>query len=105
MYSEMLGTRLATLGPAFEVPVFFFQGAEDNVTLAAPAEDYFKTIVAPHKEMVLLEGGGHFAFLSMSDRFLKELISRVRPFALKPARYLPKSRKGSANLDKWSSST
>lgn len=82
LYNEMQGTRLAALGPDFAVPIFFMQGAQDNVTQALPAEDYFKTIVAPHKEMVLLDGGGHFAFLSMSDRFLKELISRVRPFAM-----------------------
>lgn len=85
VYNEMLGTRLAALGPDFEVPVFFIQGAEDNVTQALPAEDYFKTIVAPHKEMVLLDGGGHFALLSMSNRFLQELISRVRPFAMRHA--------------------
>jgi pimeloyl-ACP methyl ester carboxylesterase len=81
VYNDMQATRLTALGPDFDMPVFFIQGTEDNITQALPAEDYFKIIVAPHKEMVLLDGGGHFAFLSMSDRFLKELISRVRPFA------------------------
>jgi pimeloyl-ACP methyl ester carboxylesterase len=82
LYKEMLGTNLASLGPDFAVPVFFFQGSADNVAQASLAEDYFKTIQAPHKEMVLLEGGGHFAFLGMSGRFLQELVTRVRPYAI-----------------------
>jgi len=81
LYSEMLSTKLESLGPNFGIPIFFIQGAEDNVAQTSLAEDYFKTINAPHKEMVLLEGGGHFAFLSMSDRFLKELVTHVRPYA------------------------
>ena len=81
LYIEMLSTRLDSLGPNFEIPIFFIQGTEDNVAQASLAEDYFKTINAPHKKMVLLEGGGHFAFLSMSDRFLKELVTLVRPHA------------------------
>lgn len=83
VYREMLNTRLASLGPHFDVPVFFIQGSEDNLTQASLAQDYFKAIDAPHKEMVLLEGGGHFAFLSMADKFLEELVSRVRPMATK----------------------
>ncbi|MFZ3285889.1 MAG: alpha/beta hydrolase [Telluria sp.] len=83
IYNEMLGTQLASLGPDFEIPVFFIHGTEDNLTQVSLAKEYFETIKAPHKEMVLLEGGGHFAFLSLSDRFLKDLVARVRPYATK----------------------
>lgn len=83
LYKEMLGTRLASLGPNFDIPMVFIQGTDDNITQAALAEEYFKTINAPHKEMVLLEGGGHFAFAGMGDRFLKELVTRVRPKSIK----------------------
>jgi pimeloyl-ACP methyl ester carboxylesterase len=83
VYSEMLGTRLKSLGPDFQIPIFFIQGSEDNLTQPSLAEDFLKTINAPHKEMVLLKGGGHFAFLSMADKFLEELIIRVRPWAKK----------------------
>ena len=79
VYNEMLATRLSALGPRFELPVFFIQGSDDRLTQAAAAEEYFRTIDAPHKEMVRLEGGGHFAFLSMADKFLEELVGRVRP--------------------------
>lgn len=81
LYEEMLNTKLAALGPDFGVPVFFIQGTKDYVTPVSLAEDYFKSIHAPHKEMVLLEGGGHFAVWSMADTFLKELVLRVRPLA------------------------
>ncbi len=83
VYIELLNTRLGSLGPHFDVPVFFIQGAEDNLTQASLAEDYLRTIEAPHKEMVLLKGGGHFAFLSMADKFLEGLVSRVRPMVTK----------------------
>lgn len=83
VYREMLDTRLASLGPHFDLPVFFIQGSEDKLTPASLAQDYFNTIDAPHKELVLLEGGGHFAFLSMAGKFLEELVNRVRPMATK----------------------
>jgi pimeloyl-ACP methyl ester carboxylesterase len=84
LYYEMLNMDLAPLGPDFKIPVFFFQGAEDEVTPAALAREYFDAIIAPHKEFVTFDGGGHFAFMSMPDRFLRELIGRVRPLAVQP---------------------
>jgi pimeloyl-ACP methyl ester carboxylesterase len=83
LYNEMLHTNLASLGPDFAIPIFFLQGTADNLTPASLASDYFKTINAPHKEMVLLDGGGHFAFVSMADRVLNVLDTRVRPYAIR----------------------
>jgi len=83
LYNEMLSTKLSALGPDIGVPFFIFQGADDPVTPAALSEEYFNTINAPRKEMVLLEGGGHFAVWSMSDKFLDELVGRVRPLGKK----------------------
>lgn len=83
LYDEMLSTQLAALGPDLGVPVFIFQGAEDPVTPASLAEEYLRSLNAPQKEFVLLEGGGHLAIWSMADRFQKELTLRVRPIATK----------------------
>lgn len=83
LYQEMLSTNLAALGPDFAVPVFIFQGADDPVTPAVLAEEYFQTLQAPQKEFVLLPGGGHFAVWSLRDKFLQELTARVRPLAKK----------------------
>lgn len=81
LYEELLATRLVALGPDFALPIFFIQGGEDTVTPVAHAEDYFKTINAPRKEMIVLPDGGHFAVWSRADAFLKELVTRVRPIA------------------------
>src|SRR5208283_2866576 len=85
VYQEMLSANLASLGFDFQIPVFLFQGTEDRRTLASLAQEYFEKINAPHKEIVMFEGGGHFAVWSMSDRFLEELTNRVRPIATGPA--------------------
>jgi pimeloyl-ACP methyl ester carboxylesterase len=82
LYRELLGTKLADLGPDFEIPIFVIQGSEDPVTSASLAQEYFATLNAPHKEMIVLPGGGHFAVWSMAEAFRKELVLRVRPLAL-----------------------
>lgn len=72
------------LGLKFSVPMFFFQGAEDFTTPTTLAQDYLKSIQAPHKEFVPIPGAGHFAVFMHSDEFLNELVKRVRPLAVKP---------------------
>jgi len=84
LYQEMFTTDLASLGPDFKVPIYFFQGAEDEVTVTALTSEYFEALNAPRKEMVLLEGAGHFAVWTMPERFLQELVARVRPLAIQP---------------------
>jgi pimeloyl-ACP methyl ester carboxylesterase len=84
LYQEMLGTKLASLGGEFTVPVFVFQGTADFVTPAALADEYVQSIRAPHKEFVTLPDGGHFAVWTMAERFRTELVNRVRPLALPP---------------------
>lgn len=82
VYYEMLSADLLSLGPGFRIPIFFFQGALDERTQAALAREYFEQLGAPHKEFVLFQDGGHFSVLSMPDRFLQELVNRVRPLAV-----------------------
>ncbi len=72
----------AELGLEFEVPVFIFQGAEDFTTPTELARLYLDSIAAPLKVFVPIDGGGHFAVFMKSDRFLEELVRRVRPLAV-----------------------
>ena len=81
LYQEMLSTDLSSLGYEFKVPVYFFQGAQDDVTETSLVQEYVDKISAPHKEVVLFQDAGHFAVWTMPDRFLEELIRRVRPTA------------------------
>jgi pimeloyl-ACP methyl ester carboxylesterase len=81
LYQEMLNADLASLGTDFKIPIFFFQGTEDEVTAASLAKAYFENITAPHKEYVVFDGVGHFAVWSTPNKFLRELVARVRPIA------------------------
>lgn len=82
LYDEVLRYDARTLGPKFDVPFFIFNGDLDLVTPIDLAQRYFDTIEAPQKAFVALEGGGHSAILTMSDRFLNELVTHVRPLAV-----------------------
>jgi pimeloyl-ACP methyl ester carboxylesterase len=61
---------------------FLIQGQDDVVTPTQVAVDYFQCIKAPKKELILIPNAGHFAFMTASDKFLQELISKVRPIAI-----------------------
>ncbi len=83
LYREILSTDLAALGAEFPVPVVLIQGTDDRVTPLALTEEYFQTIRAPHKELVRIERGGHFAVWSQAEKFGEELAQRVRPLLAK----------------------
>jgi pimeloyl-ACP methyl ester carboxylesterase len=71
------------LGPTFQIPIFVFSGADDNVTPAALAQSYVERLKAPHAEFVSLPGAGHNAVLTEPEVFLRELDARVRPIAVR----------------------
>jgi pimeloyl-ACP methyl ester carboxylesterase len=70
---------LPALGLDFALPVFFFEGTQDQQTPIELAEQYFNQIQAPHKEFVRFEGDHHFVAMNHADAFLRELLARVRP--------------------------
>ena len=69
------------LGGRFAVPVFVIHGAEDFTTPTSLAREFVASVRAPHKELVLIDGG-HFAVFVEPEAFLRELVSRVRPLAV-----------------------
>jgi pimeloyl-ACP methyl ester carboxylesterase len=69
----------------FNVPIIVIQGEHDCTTPMELAKKYLNSISAPHKDFVVIPGEGHFAAFIKSDEFLKDLIGRVRPLALKKA--------------------
>jgi pimeloyl-ACP methyl ester carboxylesterase len=73
---------LPSLGPDFELPVFFFEGTADQMTPLEPAQAYFELIRAPHKEFVRFEGDHHFVAMNRPEEFLRELLARVRPWTV-----------------------
>jgi pimeloyl-ACP methyl ester carboxylesterase len=81
----MFQRGLSQLGVDFAIPMFFVEGGEDYVTPIEPAEQYFKSITAPHKEFVQFPSGDHFIPFDRPDEFLLELVTRLRPFANPPS--------------------
>jgi pimeloyl-ACP methyl ester carboxylesterase len=81
LFEALMTYNVMRLGSRFETPMFFFHGADDLQTPTKLVQDYFATLQAPMKELVLLEGAGHLAIRSTATRFLEELVARVRPLA------------------------
>ena len=79
LFDELCNVDLPSLGLNFSMPIFFFEGTEDQQTPMALAEEYLKAISAPHKELVRFEGCHHFVVMNRADDFLKELVTRVLP--------------------------
>jgi pimeloyl-ACP methyl ester carboxylesterase len=84
LFEEIMSYDARRLGTRFEVPFFIFQGATDVVTLTSLAEGYFTEVEAPTKGLALIKDAGHFAAFTQPEKFLTELLSRVRPLASAP---------------------
>jgi pimeloyl-ACP methyl ester carboxylesterase len=77
--ADIVGFDARKLGARFEVPMFFLQGDADAFTVTSEVERYVADIAAPHKQLVLVAGGGHSAFL-LRAAFLDALCTHVRPW-------------------------
>jgi pimeloyl-ACP methyl ester carboxylesterase len=85
MFTELKAYDARRLGSHLEVPFFLLQGETDVITVTSLAEEYFQDVQAPAKELALIPDAGHFAAFTRPDRFLAELVTRVRPLAAAPA--------------------
>lgn len=63
------------------------QGKEDMATPTSVAVQYFNTVKAPKKKLILIEHAGHFAFVTHREEFLAALVKYVRPLAIKSERH------------------
>ena len=73
--------NLELLGYEYEVPIFFFLGAQDQHTSTEIASEFFQHVVAPHKKLLLFEGAAHAAPMSKAEEFADALVRHVRPIA------------------------
>jgi pimeloyl-ACP methyl ester carboxylesterase len=83
LFKELMSYDARRVGTKFNVPIFFLQGDSDIQSPAALTIEYFSSIEAPKKELVILKGEGHTAILTLPDVFLTELLTKVRPLAAK----------------------
>lgn len=84
MEGEMMKVDLAASDKDFAVPIFVFQGANDDFTPVELAREYVDAITAPQKQFVLIANAGHDAIVTKSREFLGLLVQRVRPLAIQP---------------------
>ena len=61
----------------FEIPFIVIQGREDLFTPTPVALDYFEAAEAPHKELRVIEGAGHFALVTHRVEFLAALLDSL----------------------------
>jgi pimeloyl-ACP methyl ester carboxylesterase len=59
---------------SFSIPVYFICGSQDFNTPTQLVERYYSVISAPTKELVLIEGCGHFVNFEEPDRFNDEVV-------------------------------
>jgi pimeloyl-ACP methyl ester carboxylesterase len=82
LLAEEVKTDLPVQAPDIGTAVFIIQGADDIISPRTAAEDYFRRVRAPKKELVLIPGAGHFAFMTAPAVFLAALTDKVRPVAI-----------------------
>jgi pimeloyl-ACP methyl ester carboxylesterase len=75
----MMREDLPGLGTDFSIPFFVVEGADDDITPASLAREYFDRVTAPHKAFLLMPNAGHMAMLTRSDAFEQFLLTEVRP--------------------------
>jgi proline iminopeptidase len=85
LMNQVMKYDVTARGTTFQIPMFYIQGAEDLMTPTSLVKDYFARVQAPHKELILVPGAGHQAINVASDRFLREMVARVRPWAMPKA--------------------
>jgi pimeloyl-ACP methyl ester carboxylesterase len=73
-----LPATASRIGTAF----FVIQGRDDVITPTRDAVDYFNSVTAPYKKLVLIPNAGHFAFMTEPTAFLEALVKTVRPVAI-----------------------
>jgi pimeloyl-ACP methyl ester carboxylesterase len=88
MSGPLMDVDLPALGANFAVPIFVFQGTEDNIAPAELARAYVDSLKAPQKQFVAIADGGHVAMMARSAKFLRLLDQWVRPLAVQQRRQI-----------------
>ena len=78
MLEPMLEEVVPELGTSFEIPVLFIQGSEDKLSPTSMVRQYYDSISAPEKKMIVLDNAGHLAILRNRDLFRDALLD-IKP--------------------------
>ena len=78
LIQQIAGVDLFATTRRLEVPFVVVQGSDDLNTPADVAAAYFEHVEAPAKELVIVDGAGHFAHLTHTPQFLSALREHAR---------------------------
>lgn len=76
-WDEMMRVDFFSQIPAVSVPVYFFEGRQDNLVPAQVTEEYFRILQAPRKQWIWFDKSGHLPFYDEPKRFMDALIDTV----------------------------
>lgn len=79
LWQELLTINLEKQVSSFKVPIYFVLGKHDYEVPSVLAEQYFKIIEAPKKELIWFENSAHFAFTEENEKFNDLLINHILP--------------------------
>lgn len=74
---QIVGLDLSVSAPSLACPCALVHGGDDIFSPCRLAEDYFRGLDAPLKSVTIIEGAGHFPFLTHPAAFLRALKSFV----------------------------
>jgi pimeloyl-ACP methyl ester carboxylesterase len=89
MDGPAMAIDLQRLGPDFQVPIFVYQGMEDDYAPYDLAKAYVDWIRAPRKRIVGVPGAGHYAAISRPDGLHELMLDDVRPLGLEADQVRP----------------
>lgn len=74
VYHQLYEIDLRKEAPKLDVPIYFLLGRHDINAPTALAEEYFRQLEAPHKEMIWFEHSGHSPWVNENDKFADTII-------------------------------
>ena len=75
LLEDCLTFRLEEMGNEYSVPVYYISGENDWITPTGLVREYYQTVDAPEKEMVILPNAGHSPFVDDPEAFCNAVTS------------------------------
>ncbi len=77
VYPQLYGLDFRTNAAQLELPVYFIVGRWDVNAMTPLAEEYFKMLEAPHKELIWFEDSAHTPLWDEPDHFVDVMVNTV----------------------------
>ncbi len=75
VYPQLENLDFRTRAARLDVPVYFLEGHNDEITMASLVERYYTVLQAPHKELIWTDAGHGVT----SNQLVDTLVNRVLP--------------------------